>query len=88
MYRHHSEELDSIKNEQSRYDRLVELNVEEQCINVLKMAEVQRAYRHEGLRVHGWVFDMRTGNLIDLKIKFDAILEELMKVYRLNLKKQ
>ena len=52
------------------FDRLVELNVEEQCINVIKTAAVQRAYKERGISVQGWVFDIRTGKLIDLKIDF------------------
>ena len=35
IYRLHREELDAIADEQQRYDRLVELNVQEQCITVM-----------------------------------------------------
>lgn len=83
VYRHHKSELNSIEDEQKRYDRLVELNVEEQCVNVLKMAAVQKARVNRGIEIHGWVFDMRTGKIIDLKIDFDAILNEIMEIYRL-----
>lgn len=83
VYRHHKSELNSIEDEQKRYDRLVELNVEEQCVNVLKMAAVQKARVNRGIEIHGWVFDMRTGRIIDLKIDFDAILNEIMEIYRL-----
>ena len=69
VYRLHQEELDAIKDEQLRYDRLIELNVQEQCINVIKMASVQERYilDHYPI-VHGWVFDLKTGKLIDLNI--------------------
>ncbi|MXV38109.1 carbonic anhydrase [Flavobacteriaceae bacterium Ap0902] len=83
VYRHYNDELNSIEDEQKRYDRLVELNVKEQAINVVKMAAVQKAMRGRGMQVHGWVFDMKNGNLIDLKIDFNAILEEIMEIYRL-----
>jgi len=33
--------------------------------------------------VHGWVFDMETGLLKDLKVDTDAILTEIMSIYRL-----
>ena len=36
VYRIHQEELDAIEDEGLRYDELVELNVLEQCINVIK----------------------------------------------------
>lgn len=83
VYRLHKEELNAISEEQARYDRLVELNVQEQCINVIKTADVQKAIRQRGLTIHGWVFDMRTGKLIDLKIDFRKILENIMEIYRL-----
>jgi len=74
VYRVHKKELNAITSEEERYKRLVELNVQEQCINILKIAEVQNAYRDRGLRVHGWVFDIKTGSLIDLKIDFESIV--------------
>ncbi|UXP33962.1 carbonic anhydrase [Reichenbachiella agarivorans] len=84
VYRIHKNELDGIKDEEARYKRLVELNVQEQCINVIKTAEVQRAYRERGMTVHGWVFDVHSGQLIDLKIDFSKILKNVMEIYRLD----
>ncbi len=76
--------LDSIKDEQLRYDRLIELNVQEQCINVIKMACVQERYILDQYPiVHGWVFDLKTGKLIDLNIDFEEILKNIQKVYDL-----
>lgn len=83
VYRTHKDELNAIENEEKRYDRLVELNVKEQAINVVKMAAVQKAMRKRNMQIHGWVFDIKTGKLIDLKIDFDNILEEIMEIYRL-----
>lgn len=84
VYRIHREELNSITDEEKKYKRLVELNVQEQCINVIKTAEVQRAYRDRGITVHGWVFDIHSGKLIDLKIDFDHILKNVMEIYHLD----
>ena len=83
VYRMHSSELNAIEDESEKYDRLVELNVQEQCINVLKTAVVQEAVRKRGLTVHGWVFDIKTGKLIDLEIDFPKILEKIMEIYHL-----
>lgn len=83
VYRIHQEELSSIGDEDDRYKRLVELNVEEQCINVLKIAAVQLAVRQRGISVHGWVFDIKTGRLIDLKIDFMSKVEKIRQIYRL-----
>jgi carbonic anhydrase len=83
VYRIHHDELNAIKDEGKRYDRLVELNVQEQCVNLLKTAAVQQANSERGLKVHGWVFDIRTGKLIDLKIDSDAILKSIKEIYNL-----
>ena len=84
VYRIHQEELDAIADEAKRFDRLVELNVQEQCINVIKAAIVQKRFVKEGYPiVHGWVFDMRNGELIDLNIDFEKILHDIQKIYDL-----
>lgn len=83
VYRIHQEKLNAIEDEEQRYDRLVELNVQEQCVNLIKTAAVQKANRDRGLEVHGWVFDVRTGRLIDLKIDFDKYLRNIMEIYHL-----
>jgi carbonic anhydrase len=84
VYRIHRKELESITNEEEKYNRLVELNVQEQCINVIKTAEVQKANSERSLKVHGWIFDIHTGKLVDLKINFDAILKDIMAIYKIS----
>jgi len=84
VYRLHKDELNSITDENERYNRLVELNVEEQCINVIKTAVVQKTYLKGGYPlVHGWVFDVQSGKLIDLKIDFAEKLHEIQEIYNL-----
>lgn len=83
VYRLHKKELNAIEDENQRYNRLVELNVQEQCINLIKTAAVQKAYKDRGLQVHGWVFDIHSGKLIDLKIDFDHVLKDIMEIYNL-----
>lgn len=84
VYRLHRQELDAIENESDRYKRLVELNVQEQCVNAIKSVPVQKSIRERDLQVHGWVFDIGTGKLIDLELDFDRILEEIMSIYHLD----
>ena len=83
VYRIHKAELDLITEEDAKYKRLVELNVQEQCVNIIKTSDVQKAYQDRDFTVHGWVFDIHTGKLIDLKIDFDSILREIMEIYRI-----
>ena len=84
VYRLHMDELNTIQDEEKKYDRLIELNVQEQCINLIKTADIKKAFRERGLIVNGWVFDVHTGQLIDLKIDFKGILEHIMKIYHLD----
>lgn len=84
VYRLHQSELDNIEDLHQRYNRLIELNVQEQCVNLIKTAAVQEAYRERGLTVQGWVFDIHTGKIIDLKIDFPEILKSIMKIYDLS----
>ncbi|AUC82841.1 carbonic anhydrase [Lacinutrix sp. Bg11-31] len=84
VYRIHNTELNAIEDEEKKYERLVELNVQEQCVNLIKTAAVQKAARGRGLAVHGWVFDIHTGKLIDLKIDFENILESIREIYHLD----
>ncbi|SMC79940.1 carbonic anhydrase [Moheibacter sediminis] len=83
VYRLHKDELNQIYEENDRYNRLIELNVQEQCINLLKTAAVQKAYKERNLQVHGWVFDIHSGKLNDLKIDFEKELKEIMEIYNL-----
>ena len=73
VYRIHRRELDSIKDPEERHQRLVELNVKEQCINVYKTGVVQEMrfvtkkmggpYPYPTPCVHGVVFDPKVGLL-------------------------
>jgi carbonic anhydrase len=83
VYRLHKQELDLIADIEARYKRLVELNVQEQCINIIKTSDLQFAYKERGVTVHGWVFDIQSGRLIDLQIDFDAIIDHIREIYRI-----
>ena len=84
VYRLHADQLDAISDEPARYDRLVQLNVIEQCRNVIKTASVQQQYLATGAPVvHGWVFDLRNGLLEDLNFDFVSELKHIQKIYDL-----
>jgi carbonic anhydrase len=83
VYRLHHDELDAIKDEPKKHNRLVELNVIEQCINVVKTSDVQIAVKNRNLTVHGWVFDLKTGQIIDLDFNYKSALKEITEVYKI-----
>jgi carbonic anhydrase len=84
VYRIHQKTLDAITNEEEKYKKLVELNVQEQCINVIKTAEVQKAFNQRNLKVYGWVFDIHSGKLIDLNINFTEKLKHITQIYKIS----
>ncbi|KAK0648717.1 carbonic anhydrase [Cercophora newfieldiana] len=84
VYRLHEKELDAIADEDARYNRLVELNVIEQCRNVIKTASVQQSYAENRFPiVHGWVFGFHDGLLKDLQFDHEKVLKDIQKVYNL-----
>ncbi len=62
VYRLHRPELDAIKDEEQRCDRLVELNVQEQVMHLAKTSIVQRAWKErQAPHLHGWVYGLKDG---------------------------
>jgi carbonic anhydrase len=73
VYRTHSQELDSIKDEEKKFDRFVELNVIEQVFDLTKTTIIQNAWRERNEPVvHGWVYSLKTGLIKDLNVSFDS----------------
>jgi len=86
VYRFHHVELDAIQDEDKRFDRFVELNVQEQVFDLAKTSIVQNAWRNgQELYIHGWVYSIRDGLVKDLNVNFKNN-EELPDVYRLEMK--
>lgn len=84
VYRLHRETLDAIEDRDARFRRLVELNVREQCLNIIKIDHVQREWYKTGFpKIHGWVFDIHTGKLIDLKLNMEQEFREIRSIYDL-----
>lgn len=84
VYRLHKKELNDIQSADEKYDRLVELNVLEQCINLVKINDVQRALLEKRIEIHAWVFDMKTGRLIDLNFNTNRVTREVMDIYNIS----
>lgn len=84
VYRLHQDSLDTMDEEQ-RYRHLIELNVREQCVNVIKTAAVQKSWLlNKFPSVHGWCYDLGNGLLKDLHLDFADVLERIRKVYHLD----
>lgn len=62
VYRLHRDELDRLTDEDARWDRLVELNVQEQIFNLAKTSIIQKVWKAEGRPdLHGWVYSLKNG---------------------------
>jgi carbonic anhydrase len=62
VHRFNREEVDSIPNENERFDRMIELNVKEQVMNLAKTSIVQKAWKNTNLpHIHGWVYSLNDG---------------------------
>jgi carbonic anhydrase len=63
----HQAELEGLPTEKQRHNRLCELNVVEQVVNVSQTTIVRDAWaRGQKLAVHGWIYDLQDGLLRDL----------------------
>jgi carbonic anhydrase len=82
VIRDHEHALLDIHDETKRLDRLCELNVVEQVLNVARTTIVQTAWqRGQELVVHGWIYGLEDGLLRDLGISIDSS-EGLVAAYR------
>ncbi|MFI5133415.1 MAG: carbonic anhydrase [Chitinophagales bacterium] len=62
VYRLHRDELDAINSKDNRCDRLTELNVREQVLNLAKTTIIQKTWKKEQRPdLHGWVYGLKDG---------------------------
>ncbi|MGV3629625.1 MAG: carbonate dehydratase [Bacteroidota bacterium] len=84
VYRFHHKELDLIKDETERFNRFVELNVQEQLYDLAKTSIVQEAWENkQELMLHGWAYGVHNGLVKDLNLTMRNN-ENLSDVYQLD----
>lgn len=67
VYRLHKEELNSLQNEEQRFRRYVELNVQEQINNLSMVSFIQEEWEDKEFPyIHGWVYSLKDGIIKDL----------------------
>lgn len=84
VYRFHREEIDAL-DEEGKLNKLIELNVKEQVLNLAKTSIIQHSWKENNYpHLHGWVyglnnglikpiFEMPAGTHIDPLYEFDNI---------------
>jgi carbonic anhydrase len=81
VYRLHQDEFKDIHNEDARVNKLIEINIQEQIMNLAKTSIVQKAWKNDNRPdLHGWVYDLHDGIIktiveIPAKTKLDDIYE-------------
>jgi len=84
IYRLHQRELDAIRHPEKKAERLVELNVIEQVLNLSKISIIQNAWaKGQKLAVHGVVYNLENGLLSDLNVTMNDN-SELPKFYHMD----
>ncbi|WP_245602348.1 carbonate dehydratase [Fodinicurvata fenggangensis] len=73
LHARHQEELQNLNNEDARVDRLCELNVMSQALNVARTPIIQNAWhRRQSVKVHSWIYGLKNGLVTDLGVSFDG----------------
>jgi len=77
VYRYNQKELDVIKNDDDKVNRLIELNVVEQIKNLAKTSIIQKEWNNrKSPSLHGWVYDLKDGIIKpQLDLKFDSVID-------------
>jgi len=76
VYRHHQRELQSMPVADDVLNRLCELNVAWQTLNVGHTTVVQEAWaRGQAVAVHGWVYGLADGLLKNLEVSLSSVDE-------------
>ncbi|NHM01423.1 carbonate dehydratase [Flavobacterium difficile] len=83
VYRLHENYLNSIEDEEERFNKFVEVNAQEQVFDLAKTSIVQNAWRNgQDLTLHGWTYGLNSGYVTDLGVNMSSN-EELDEVYQL-----
>ncbi|WP_419555704.1 carbonate dehydratase [Pollutibacter soli] len=64
VYRFHESEIEALATDDKKVNRLIELNVKEQVMNLAKTSIVQKAWKENQFpHLHGWVYGLDNGIL-------------------------
>lgn len=79
VYRIHRNEIDGLQEEKDRLNKLIDLNVREQVINLAKTSIIQKSWKNEQRPfLHGWVYDLHDGFINPVfEMDFDSELDPI-----------
>ena len=74
IYVRHREEIDCLKSDEERVNRMCELNVIEQAKTLTHTSIVQDAWRRgQKLAIHGWIYGLKDGLITDLGLRVERV---------------
>jgi carbonic anhydrase len=83
VYEEHLQEVQAIESQEQKINRLCELNVQRQVLNVCHSPSVQKAWKNgQDLTVHGLIYSLKEGTLNNLNMSISS-LEDTSSVYEL-----
>jgi len=82
VYKMYQSEIDTLETHSDRVNKLVELNVLEQCQDLIKTSIIQKAWKErQAPELHGWVYGLKDGRVKEL-ITIKADLENIPAIFR------
>lgn len=82
VYLTYEDELNQIEDHKTKVNRLVELNIKEQCADLIKTSIVQKAWLdRKAPQVHGWVYGLDNGLVKEL-LTIEPDFENINPIFR------
>lgn len=87
VYRFRKYDIESISDNEERFNRFVEVNVEEQVQNLAKTSIIQNAWVNgQDVHLHGWVYSIADGLVRDLDSHYTSS-DQLDNMYQIGIEK-
>lgn len=82
VYNTYKAEIDAIEFHEDRVNRLVELNVIEQCQDLIKTSTIQKAWKTRNApTIHGWAYGLKDG-LVNELVNIEPDLDSINPIFR------
>ena len=82
VYNTYKAEIDAIEDHEDRVNRLVELNVIEQCQDLIKTSTIQKAWKTRNApTIHGWAYGLKDG-LVNELVNIEPDLDSINPIFR------
>ncbi len=84
VYKMYQTEIDAIEDPTDRVNRMVELNVMEQCQDLIKTSIIQKSWlRRQSPHIYGWAYGLSNGLVKEL-IKIEPDMDNVSPIFRLD----